>query len=256
VAVKAILDSLDGIEDGLKEHYAEKDGKFVLDVEDFGRHPGAATLKATLDRLDKANKASGAKLAEAERRLAEIPEGFDPEEYLRLKADADPDKKKALDEHLQSQRQLYEQRISGLQKKHEEDVSALKAEVADRDSYIDKSEKFSALHKSLGEAGVDPDFLPAVVDHLSPLVKVQRAENGDRRAIVETDLGEVDVASFVRDWTASKGKKFLGKPTGPDPKGNNSSRSGAKTISRTAFMALTPAEQSAKIKDGHTVVDA
>jgi hypothetical protein len=256
VAVKAILDSLDGIEEGLKEHYAEKDGKFVLDVEDFGRHPGAVTLKATLDKLDKANKASGAKLAEAERRLAEIPDGFDPEEYLRLKAEADPDKKKALDEHLQSQRQLYEQRISGLQKKHEEDVSALRSEVADRDSYIDKTEKFSALHKSLSEAGVDPDFLPAVVDHLSPLVKVMRSENGDRKAIVETDLGEVDVASFVRDWTASKGKKFLGKPTGPDPKGNNGSHAGGKTMTRAEFGRLDAAAQMKAMRvDKITLVD-
>jgi hypothetical protein len=256
VAVKAILDSLDGIEDGLKEHYAEKDGKFVLDVEDFGRHPGAATLKATLDKLDKANKASGVKLAEAERRLAEIPEGFDPEEYLRLKAEADPDKRKAEAEHLQSQRQLYEQRIAGLVKKHEDEVAALNTAVSTRDAYIDKTERFSSLHKAFGEVGVDPDLLPAAVDHLAPLIKVLRDENGNRKAIVETDLGEVDVGSFVRDWSASKGKKFLLKPTGPDPKGNNGSHAGAKTMSRAEFERLEPeAKMKAMRVDKITLVD-
>ena len=52
-------------------------------------------------------------------------------------------------------------------------------------------------------------------------MKVQRADDGDRKAIVDTDLGEVSVADFVKEWSAGKGKPYLGKPTGPDVQGNN-----------------------------------
>jgi hypothetical protein len=95
-----------------------------------------------------------------------------------------------------------------------------------------------------------------VVDHLSPSIKVTRADDGNRKAFVETDLGEVDVSSFVKDWSASKGQKFLGKAPPMDAKGNLGGRVGAKTISRTEFNKLDPAAQrKAVVTDKVTVVD-
>lgn len=261
MGLKAILDSLDNVPAELHAFYGESDGKFVLDLEeDVKNHPRISALSNAYKQEQTRRKELSTKLTEAETKLAEIPEGFDAEEYLALKAKAgeggDPDKKKADDEHLQSQRQLYEQRIANLTKKHETDLATLNEQLSERDGYIDKTTKLDVLRKSLRDVGVDPDFEDVVVDHLSPSIKVQRGDDGNRKAFVETDLGEVDVSSFVKDWSASKGQKFLSKPAGPDPKGNNGGRIGAKTITRAEFNKLDPAAQrKAVVTDKVTVVD-
>src|SRR5690606_25357399 len=71
------------------------------------------------------------------------------------------------------------------------------------------------------EVGVNPDLMDGAVASLRAAVKVQRGEDGSRAAVVETDLGEVPVAEFVKEWSATKGKAYLGKASGPDAHGNN-----------------------------------
>lgn len=259
MGLKAILDSLDNVPAELHAFYGESDGKFVLDLdEDVKNHPRISALSNAYKQEQTRRKELSTKLTEAETRLAEIPEGFDAEEYLALKAKAgdggDADKRKD-DEHLLSQRQLYEQRIVNLTKKHAEEIAARDEVLAERDGYIDKTTKLDVLRKSLRDVGVDPDFEDVVVDHLSPAIKVQRGDDGNRKAFVETDLGEVDVASFVKDWSASKGQKFLGKAPPMDAKGSGA-RGGAKTITRAEFNKLDPAAQrKAVVTDKVTVVD-
>ena len=51
MALKAIIDSLDSVEEQFHALYEEKDGKFVLNVDGIEAHPGAAALKAALDRV-------------------------------------------------------------------------------------------------------------------------------------------------------------------------------------------------------------
>lgn len=225
MALKAVVETLDGVDEALREHYTEKDGSFYLSIEDFGKHPGAVTLKTTLNKVNKDKDALAAKVAELEGKVEGLPEDFSAEQFLEMKAKIaeldDPSKRKVDDEHLQSQRQLYEQRIANLTKKHAEELAARDEALSERDGYIDKTTKLDVLRKSLRDVGVDPDFEDVVVDHLSPSIKVQRTEDGRRAAFVETDLGEVDVASFVKEWAASKGQKFLGKPSGPGGEGNN-----------------------------------
>lgn len=256
MALKAVLDSLDGVDDGLHDHYTEKDGKFVLQLDDFGKHPGAQTLKSTLNRVDKERQEVMGRLTEAETRLSLIPEGFDPEEYLSLKASSDPDKKKAQDEHLQSQRQVYEQKIANLQKKFETDMAKRQEEIAERDSYIDRAVRDAGLKDSLISAGVDNDYLDAAMALLKPSVKVRRAETGDRSAIVETELGEVDVPSFVKDWSQTKGRKFLAKATGPEARGSGAHGGNSKVMKRAEFNKLDPAAQNKAISvDKYTLID-
>ena len=60
-----------------------------------------------------------------------------------------------------------------------------------------------------------------LLDHLGKMVKVERSDDGNRSALVETDMGEVPVADFVKEWAGTKGKAYLGKASGPDATGNN-----------------------------------
>lgn len=229
MGLKALLSSLDEATEETRSLYSEQKAGdktiYVLDVEDIDNHPKVRGV-ITANRNNAAKRDEyKAKVAELEAKIAEIPEGFDPEEYLTLKAAAgdpdDPNKKKIADEHIQSQKALYETRIANLTKKHAEELAARDEALAERDGYIDRTTKLDVLRKSLRDVGVDSDFEDVVVDHLSPSIKVQRTDEGRRTAFVETDLGEVDVPSFVKEWAASKGQKFLGKPSGPGAEGNN-----------------------------------
>lgn len=51
MALKAIIDSLDSVEEQFRSLYEEKDGKFVLIIEGIESHPRAAAPKSALDRV-------------------------------------------------------------------------------------------------------------------------------------------------------------------------------------------------------------
>lgn len=217
MALKAIVDSLDGIDESLHEHYVEKDGGYYLSLDDFGKHPGAVTLKSTLNRVSKERDTLSAKVTEMEGKVEGLPEDFDPEEWARLKA-GDGGKP---DEAMQALKDQHARAIETLRNKHAADLDAVTAQVAERDSYIDRTLVDGGLKDSLLEVGVVPELLDGALASLRGNVKVQRADDGSRSAIVETDLGDVPVADFVKEWAGSKGKAYLGKPSGPGGEGNN-----------------------------------
>jgi hypothetical protein len=253
MALKSIYESQDDVPEALREFYTDDKGKFVLAVEDIDNHPkvrGVITANAENKRKRDEYKA---KVSELEAKFAEIPEDFDAEQWATLKTGADPAKK---DEQIQSMKQVYEGKFANLQKKYDTDIAAKDAELAERDGYIDQSLVVTGLKDHLLDVGVNPDLLDGALSSLRPSVKVQRDDKGQRKAVVETDLGEIDVGTFVKDWAGSKGKAYLRAPTGPDPKGSTRTVNGAKTISRKDWDALAPGDRMAKAKDGFKVVDA
>lgn len=213
MALKAIIDNLDDIPEALREHYAEKDGAFYLALDDFGKHPGAVTLKATLNKLNREKADLAAKVAEWEPRIAALPEDFDPADWERLKSG------KTGDEALAQIKEQHQRAMEQARNKHAEDLARLAGDLQERDSYIDRTTRQEALRKSLREAGIDPTHEDLIADHLARQVKVAREETGERRAFVETDIGEVGVADFVADWAKSKGKPYLRPVSGPDAMG-------------------------------------
>lgn len=256
MGLKAIYAALDDVPEALRDHYTEDKGKFVLAIDDIDDHPKVRGVVTANKENVRKREEYKTKVSELEGKLAEIPEDFDAEQWVTLKAGnkEDPAKK---DEQLQSMKQIYEGKIANLQKKFDTDLATKNAELQERDGYIDNTVVVGGLKDHLLEVGVNPDLLDGALSSLRPSVKVQRADDGSRKAIVETDLGEVDVGSFVKDWAASKGKAYLRPLTGDDPKGNNrSTNSGPKTISREQWNTLSQPDRMAKAKDGFKVVDA
>lgn len=219
MALKAFTDTLDGIDESLHEHYIEKDGGYYLSLDDFGKHPGAVTLKATLNRVNKDKESLSEKLSELEGRVGGLPEDFDPDEWARLKA-GDSGKP---DEAIQTLKDQHARAIETLRTKHAADLEVANAQIGERDAYIDRTLIDGGLKDSLIGVGVVPELLDGALASLRGNVKVQRADDGSRSAIVETDLGDVPVADFVKEWAGSKGKAYLGKPSGPGGEGNNGS---------------------------------
>jgi len=260
MGIKVVLESLDDVPEAQKELYQEDNGKFVLALEGIDDHPKVRGLVTANRENVKKRDSYKKQVDDLTAKIKEFPEDFDAEEYLALKAQAgdpnDPEVKKKRDEHMQSQRQLYEGRIKTIQDQFATQLAAKDAELAERDGYIDQTLVVSGLRDSLTEAGVEPDLLDGALASLRQSVKVQRSDNGDRKAVVETDLGDVEVAAFVKDWAGSKGKPYLRKTTGPDPRGNNGRGSfGAKTIARKEWDGMSHLDRSTKAKEGFRVVD-
>lgn len=253
MGLKAIYASQDEVPEALRDHYTEDKGKFVLAVDDIDDHPKVrGVITANKENVRKREEYK-TKVAELEGKLSEIPEDFDAEQWATLKTGADPAKK---DEQIQSMKQIYEGKFANLQKKFETDIAAKDAELAERDGYIDNTVVVGGLKDHLLEAGVNPDLLEGALSSLRPSVRVHRDDKGSRKAVVETDLGEIDVGTFVKDWAGSKGKAYLRTPTGPEPKGSARTVNGSKTVSRKDWDSMSPADRMTKAKDGFQVVDA
>lgn len=226
MALKTIVERLDDVPAALHAEYKEQDGKFILDIEGIDAHPAVVNLKTAFERVKADKKKLTTDLEAASAKLADVPEDFAADEWLRLKAEAaetsDPDKGKNKDEHLQSQKRVYEQRIANLERKHADEIRQRDAEISERDQVISTVLVEDGLTKALVEAGVAKEYLKAARAMLKPSVKVVKDESGIRRAVVETDLGDDDVGKYVQSWTQSdEGKVFVAKPTGGDAKGGN-----------------------------------
>lgn len=71
MALRAILESLDDLDESLHEHYTQaEDGTFVLDLgETFRDHPGAHGLKSALDKERDTRKAHDKTIADLQRKI-------------------------------------------------------------------------------------------------------------------------------------------------------------------------------------------
>jgi hypothetical protein len=232
--LKSVLENLDDLDASLHEMYAEKDGKFVLNIDNIEEHPGAVALKNALDK----QKQARAKLAEENKvlkeRLAKIPDDFDPDEIAHLKAtieemEKDPNRQKG-DKAAQeavAARKMLEEKIKTMEKSHEKEVGAMKTKLAKKDAFIGQLLIDDGLTKALIEAGIDKAYLKAAKALLRPNVTVEEEDDDAYKAIVKTDTGDLDVPKFVQDWIASdEGKPFIPPAKGADA--GNAGKPGGK----------------------------
>ena len=222
--LKYKLDSLDGLDEGLKSFYKKDGDKFVLDVDDSGaktaiqkeRERAEAAEKALKDRDTVEAKAQ----AEAEKAKLEAKG-----DYEKLKAAVEAEKKT-----------LAEQADKATQ--------GLK-------SYLLKAELTAAIAQHKGNP------------HLSKLVEDQfeavlSPTDGQHKVVVKGDPSKTP-AQFIEALKAdaSYGAFFEGSGAsgGGAPPAGGKPAAGAKTINRTQFDSLHPTEQAAHVRGGGKVID-
>ena len=217
MALKSVYTSVDDIPEEHKAFYREDGDKYVLDIEGIDDHPKVrGVITANRENIRKRDEYK-AKVTELESKVGTLPEDFDADEWARLKAGEGGKP----DEAIQALKDQHARAIEALKQKHAADLATKDQQIGERDGYIDRTLADGGLKDALLDVGVDPDLLDGALASLRPNVKVQRADNGDRKAIVETDLGEIGVPEFVKEWAAGKGKAYLGKASGPEAQGNN-----------------------------------
>jgi hypothetical protein len=236
VALKAVLDSIEDLDDTTQALYDEKDGKFYLDLDDsIKTHVKIMPLSNALQNVKKEKKELADALSEARSKLESIPETFDPEVYERLlddekKREEDPNYKRPPQEQVQQMKEQYESRIRNMTDKHAIELAERDAlterEVTQRERELAEIYIEEGLTKALVAQGVDSKYLKATRAYLKPSIKMVRDEDtGKRRAIVETDMGDEDVEKFVENWAKSdEGRPFVPAPSGGGAKGSGNGR--------------------------------
>lgn len=218
--LKAVLESLTGVDDAVKPFYTEADGKFVLAVEGVDDHPEVANLRNAYERT-KQDKVKAAEEAKSLRtRIAELEKGA-------------PDTAATQAKLTQLQEQL----------------AAAEAKAGEFQTKYMGVTRDQALATALQAAGVnEPAFLKASQAMLSGMVKL----GDDGTAYVETGMGPKVLADFVKGWAASEGKAFVTPPAGGGAKGKDGTGTG-RTMARAEFEALTADRRAAFIREGGTL---
>lgn len=229
--LKTVLPNLDELDESMHEFYVEKDGKFVLDIEGAEVHPDVVALKNALDRQKSERRTLATDLATLKERLAKVPEDFDADAYqtamheldeLRNNKGTKTDDKERAD--LVAARKTLEQKIAGLERSHAEAVTKKDNEIKKRDGKIHQLLIDEGLTKALIESGVGSAYLKGAKALLKDDCTVIE-EDGDYRAVVDSDMGQLDIAKYVTDWVASdEGKAYV-----PPAKGGDADNKGRPT---------------------------
>lgn len=224
MGLKSLYTSQDDIPEEHKSFYKEDGDKFVLDIEGIDDHPKVrGVITANRENVKKRDEYKR-QVDELKVKVDGLPEDFDADEWAQLKAGQTGKP----DEAIQALKDQQAKAVQTLKDKHAQELAERDQQIGERDGYIDRTLVDGGLKDALLDVGVAPELLDGALAVLRGNVKVQRADSGDRKAIVETDLGEVAVTDFVKEWAGTKGKAYLGKPTGVGGDGNNGDRRGTR----------------------------
>lgn len=110
------------------------------------------------------------------------------------------------------------------------------------------------LKSALIEHGVnDPDFIDTLSAKFAGAASIK--VDGDQRSAM---IGDKALGDYIKEWAGSdSGKKFVAAPInsgGGAPGGG--ANNGGKSVTRTAFDGMDPAQRMAFVKDGGKVSEA
>lgn len=246
MALKQTLDTLEGVPEALHPEYMKgEDGKFHLNVE--GLPEMATALKA-------ANKEA------AERRKAlEALKGVDPEEYQRLKTEAE--ERAATDAAAKGQWDKLKEQMA---EKHKADLLAKDTALGKYKAQLEKNLiDAQAVAAIAAEKGVPELLLP----HVKGRVRVSEVDGEFRFEILDKNGSPMiadasgtpaGFADLVKSMKADPiyGRAFEGSgASGGGAHQTTASPSGQKSMVRGAFDQLNPADQMAFVKSGGVLTD-
>jgi len=217
VTLRAVVDSLDDIPEGLRDEYVEHNGKFYLDLDDtLSVHTSIVPLSTALANAKKEKQRAQNDYNALRTRIAGLPDDFDADKYQQVLDEletlrADPNGDHDAEAKLTTLRDKYEQRLRDAEAKRVADLAEKDGVIDSLGGELDGAAAKRGLSDALAKAGIDPKFMAAAQALLRPTVKVRKNETtGDREAVVDTDLGEVTVEKYVENWAKSdEGKPFV-----------------------------------------------
>lgn len=180
----AVVESLDAVPETLRDFYVEADGKYRLDAEGAESLVDTSGLKSALEKERKAAKEAIAALKKYD--------GFDPEEFQRLKEAAEAAETKKLETEGK-----WDEMKERLTKGFEKEKEALSGELSKRDRVIEALTIDNELNAAIERANVLPEHRKAV----KALLRMEAAP----KVVWEADspkglMGDVAIAEYVESW--------------------------------------------------------
>lgn len=213
--LKAVLETLDGLNEGQAGLYVESDGKFFLDLDtdSLKEHPGTKPLVVAYERTKSGEANAKAEAAALKAKITELEKGAPDTAATQAKLTA-------LQEQLQ----------------------AAEAKAGDWQTKYTSITRDQALQTALQSSGItNQTFLRAAVRELAEKVKL--GEDGAAYVESENGMGPKVLADYVKGWVASEGKDYVTPPQGGGAKGNDRPNPNATKGS----FAGTPQERAAAI---------
>lgn len=213
MTIKTTLSTLDDVPEQLHELYAESDDGFVLQVADIDNHPEVVNLKNAYTRVKQERE-------QLREKLQQLPSDFDPQQWENVKSG------KAKEEDLIALRKELESEI---------DKWRSKAEQLEGETF--KLTLSQQLDESLKSVGItNPAFQKAARALLISDVSLK-----DGKAVVETDMGPMQLADHVKRWASSEeGASFVTPAVGGGAKGGEKPN---KVVSVEAFKNMGDLER-------------
>lgn len=238
--LKATLESLDEIAEGLRELYVEteSDGETVyvldLDPETIRDHPEIRALKNALDRQKARASELQEKVSSLQEKANDLPEDFSSEEWEQLKElkqrveSGDHDKRRQAErEHLE---QAYEAKLRRAQEESQKVIDGLQKEVNDLRSSNHGLVRDQALDRALEKVSIAPRHRKLVRAFMETRVKVVERDDGTLETVVPTEFDdETPLEKYLSTWAdTDEGRVYVEQPTGSDSRGSKNGRGKAK----------------------------
>lgn len=236
MALKAILDSLDGLSDDLKKLYTQKDGKYHLDVDGM-------VDKTRLDEFRNNNIELKKQLDDVKKQY----DGIDVEQVRELiKKDAALKEKKLID--AGDIEKLVAERTASMKADYEKQIKTLAEKVTSSDSQLERLVIDNALKDAGLKAGVRDTAMEDVVLRGRARYKMQ-----DGKAVPMTADGKViygkdgETPETMTEWFGSlaSAAPHLFNPSNGSGANGSGSKNGQKSMTRKEFEGLGPQEQMA-----------
>lgn len=241
--ILSIVDDIDGVDESIRDFYAEENGVYVLQIDNFGKHPGVQTLKTAADKHKRDKTELAEKLTAVEKRLEGLPEDFDSEAFETLKQAAEGKGGQPTDEQIN---QIREKVREKLESKFNEQIAEREQRIEKQQAAIQRMTVDDGLARAMDVANIDAQHKSKLLPYLKSTAKieVEETEDGAFKAFAETDMGRVDLNKFVSDFAGSDdGKPYVAKSTGPNARGGANGGGSAKSITRSQYNEMSPNEQ-------------
>ena len=213
MTIKTKLSALDDVPEQLHEYYTETDDGFVLKVDDVDSHPDVANLKNAYTRVKQERE-------QLRQKLQELPDDFDPQQWENVKSG------KAKEEDL-----------IALRKEMESEIEKWRTKAEQLEGETFKLTLSQQLDESLKNVGItNPAFQKAARALLISDVTLK-----DGKAVVETDMGPMQLAEHVKRWASSdEGSAFVTPAVGGGAKGGDKPN---KVVSLDSFKEMGDKER-------------
>ncbi|NBW14212.1 MAG: hypothetical protein EBR82_40060 [Caulobacteraceae bacterium] len=222
MALKTVIDTLDGIDDAVKPFYTEADGRFVLSLDGVDNHPDVANLRSAYERTKSDREKARQEAASFKTRIADLEKGAPDTAATQAKLAA-----------LQEQLQAAEAKANEWQGKY---------------TGVTRDQSLQASLQSVGIT--EPAFLKAAQAMLSAQVKLGE----DGTAYVDTPMGPKVLGDYVKSWAATEGAAFVSPPKGGGSVGGGNGAIQGRTMTRAEFEAKSPAEKHEIMRGGKTKI--